>query len=89
VPVDGFWSVSVYNSKGYFEKNALDSYSLNNLTAKRNKDGGVTIQFGGCGKKAANCLPTVAGWNYTVRMYRPRQEILDGSWKLPGAMPLE
>ena len=89
VPVDGFWSVSVYNSKGYFEKNALDSYSLNNLTAKRNKDGGVTIQFGGCGKKASNCLPTVAGWNYTVRMYRPRKEILDGSWKLPGAMPVE
>jgi metallo-beta-lactamase class B len=89
VPVDGFWSVSVYNAKGYFEQNALDAYSLNNLTAKRNKDGGVTIQFGGCGKTVANCLPTVAGWNYTVRMYRPRKELVDGSWKLPAAMPAE
>jgi para-nitrobenzyl esterase len=89
VPVNGFWSVSVYNSKGYFEKNTFDSYSLNNLTAKRDKDGAVTIQFGGCSKTVANCLPTVAGWNYTVRMYRPRKEILDGSWKLPAAVPAE
>jgi hypothetical protein len=34
VPVDGFWSISVDNAKGFFEKNPLDSYSLNNLTAK-------------------------------------------------------
>jgi len=32
VPVDGFWSISVYNAKGFFEKNALGAYSLNNLT---------------------------------------------------------
>ncbi len=41
VPVDGFWSISVYNAKGFFEKNALDSYSFNNLTAKPNKDGSL------------------------------------------------
>jgi len=22
-------------------------------------------------------------WNYTVRIYRPRKEVMDGSWKLP------
>jgi hypothetical protein len=27
------------------------------------------------------------GWNYTVRLYRPRAEILDGSWKVPQAQP--
>ena len=32
VPVDGFWSISVYNDKGYFEKNDLNAHSLNNLT---------------------------------------------------------
>ena len=36
VPVDGFWSISVYNAKGYFEKNDLNAYSLNSLTAKPN-----------------------------------------------------
>ena len=87
VPVDAFWSVSVYNEMGYFEKNALNAYSVNNLTAKKNPDGSVPIQFGGCDGKVPNCLPIVKGWNYTVRLYRPRPEILDGKWKFPAAAP--
>jgi hypothetical protein len=66
VPVDGFWSVSLYNAKGYFETNSLGAYSLNNLTAKPSADGSVTIQFGGCDGKVPNCLPITAGWNYTA-----------------------
>lgn len=88
VPVDGFWSVSVYDAKGYFAKNDLGAYSLNNLTAKASPDGSYTIQFGGCQKDTPNCLPVMPGWNYTVRLYRPRQEILDGSWKFPEAQPV-
>jgi hypothetical protein len=30
----------------------------------------------------------VKGWNYLVRLYRPRAEILDGSWKFPEAQPV-
>ncbi len=89
VPVDGFWSISVYNAKGFFEKNALDSYSLNNLTAKRSKDGSITVQFGGCSAQTVNCLVTPPGWNYVVRQYRPRRQILDGSWQFPPAMPVQ
>jgi hypothetical protein len=88
VPVDGFWSVSVYNSEGFFEKNDRNSYSLNNLTAIPNDDGSFTIQFGGCDSDVKNCLPIVKGWNYTVRLYRPRKEILDGTWKFPEAQPV-
>ncbi|MGB8041522.1 MAG: DUF1214 domain-containing protein, partial [Pseudolabrys sp.] len=88
VPVDGFWSISLYNAKGFFQKNVFDAYSLNNLTAKANPDGSVTVQFGGCQKSTANCLPIVPGWNYTVRLYRPRKEIIDGSWKFPEAQPV-
>ena len=29
------------------------------------------------------------GWNYTVRIYRPRQEILDGKWKFPEAQAVD
>jgi len=87
VPVDGFWSISVYNSKGFFEKNSLGMYSINNLTAKPNADGSFSIQFGNCESKRANCLPIIAGWNYTVRLYRPRKEILDGTWQFPVAKP--
>ena len=52
VPVDGFWSVSVYNKDGYFQKNARNAYTVNNVTARPNADGSVTIQFGGDGERA-------------------------------------
>jgi hypothetical protein len=87
VPVDGFWSISVYNAQGYFEKNPYDAYSLNNITAKKSADGSVAVQFGGCDGKIPNCLPIAPGWNYTVRLYRPRAEILNGTWKFPAAQP--
>ena len=87
VPVDGFWSISVYDAKGYYEKNALDAYSLNSITAKKGADGTVAVRFGGCDGKAANCLPVVPGWNYMVRLYRPRPEVLNGDWKFPEAQP--
>jgi hypothetical protein len=87
VPVDGFWSITVYNADGYFTPNEQNAYSLNNITAARNADGAVHIQFGGCDGSAANCLPITPGWNYLVRLYRPRQEILDGSWTFPAAEP--
>ena len=83
VPVDGFWSISVYNADGFFEKNDRDAYSVNNITATPNGDGSVTVHFGGCGDNRVNCLPVTEGWNYVVRMYRPRAEILDGSWTFP------
>jgi para-nitrobenzyl esterase len=87
VPVDGFWSISVYNAKGYFEQNALNAYSINNLTAKPNPDGSVTVQFGGCQKDTPNCLVTPVGWNYVARQYRPRKEIIDGTWVFPEPKP--
>lgn len=87
VPVDAFWSVSLYNAEGYYEKNPYNSYSINNITAKKGDGGAVTIQFGGCDGKVANCLPIMKGWNYTVRLYRPRAEILDGKWTFPEPKP--
>jgi hypothetical protein len=84
VPVKGFWSISLYNAKGYFQQNDLNAYSLNNLTARPNSDGSYTIRFGGCTATTENCLPIMDGWNYAVRMYEPSQAIIDGSWKFPG-----
>jgi len=84
VPVDGFWSVSVYDDKGHFVANPQNAYSLNNLTAKAGDDGSFAIQFGGCDAGGSpNCLPTPAGWNYLVRLYRPKAEILNGAWTFP------
>ena len=83
VPVDGFWSISIYNKDGYFEKNKFDSYSINNLTATPNEDGSFTINFGGCDDKRINCLYVMDGWNYAVRLYQPQDVIQQGKWKFP------
>jgi len=88
VPVDGFWSISVYDADGYFEPNARQAYSVNSLTATRSRDGSVTVLFGGRDTQAANCLAIMAGWNYMVRLYRPRPEILRGRWVFPVATPV-
>lgn len=88
VPVEGFWSISLYNAEGYFQKNDYNAYSLNNITAKKSADGAVDIQFGGCDGKVPNCLPVTKGWNYTVRLYRPRAEILNGRWTFPEPQPV-
>jgi hypothetical protein len=86
VPVDGFWSVSVYDdAKGYFVQNQYDAYSFNTVTAKPSADGYIRLQFGGCDGKVPNCRRIMPGWNYIVRLYRPRAEILDGSWQFPQA----
>ena len=88
VPVDAFWSISVYGADGYFHKNDQNAYSINNVTAKKDADGSVTIQFGGCDRSAPNCLPIAAGWNYWVRLYRPRKGVIDGTWKFPEPQPV-
>jgi len=88
VPVDGFWSVSLYNAKGYYEPNSLSAYSVNSITADKDADGAVRIQFGNCDGQTANCLPIMDGWNYMVRLYRPRPEVLDGRWKFPDPRPV-
>jgi len=87
VPVQAFWSISVYNPEGFFEKNDYNAYSLNSITSKKNADGSVTVQFGDCDGKIPNCLPIVDGWNYTVRLYRPDPSVVSGKWTFPEARP--
>ncbi|WP_458208792.1 DUF1214 domain-containing protein [Haladaptatus sp. NG-SE-30] len=88
VPVDGFWSVSVYNRDLFFEKNKYDAYSVNNVTAEQNADGSVTIHFGG-DPEQKNFLYTPEGWRYLVRLYEPRKPIINGSYQFPEAQPVE
>lgn len=83
VPVDGFWSVTVYDAQGFMFENPQKAYSVNNVTAKKSADGVYRIRFGGDPKGADNYLAIKPGWNYVLRLYRPRQQILDGAWKAP------
>ena len=83
VPVDAFWSVSLYNAAGYFEPNALGVNSINSLTAVPAADGSVIVRFGEHLDGVQNALPIMPGWNYTLRLYRPHPSVLDGTWIAP------
>ncbi|WP_254532921.1 DUF1214 domain-containing protein [Natrinema gelatinilyticum] len=88
VPVDGFWSVSVYNPDLYFEENEYDAYTINNVTAERADDGSITINFGG-DPNQPNFIYTPEGWHYLVRLYKPREPIINGSYQFPEAKLVE
>ena len=65
------------------QENDLGVYSFNNVSAEANQDGSITINFGGCDDGRVNCIPITKGWNYAVRMYQPRSEIINRSWTFP------
>jgi hypothetical protein len=83
VPVDGFWSITVYNRDGFMEPNDFRSYSLNGVTADADHDGSVTIGLAPTPGEYRNHLYVIDGWNYVIRLYRPRPEVLEGRWTVP------
>jgi len=85
VPMDSFWSLSVYDANGHFLSEGPHGRSVNSRGAVRNADASVTVQFGACGPETPNCLAIARGWCYVVRLYRPRAEVLGGRWKFPEA----
>lgn len=88
VPVDAFWSVTVYDSEGWIPVNEYDAYSYNGVTADKSDDGSVTIHFGG-EPDQENFLPISEGWNYIFRAYRPQRVLLEGAWQYPQATPTQ
>jgi len=86
VPVNGFWSVTVYNANGFYEE-PEKAISVNNVTGKRKADGSMTIRFGG-DPAAENYLRIMPGWSYIVRLYRPRPEVVAGQWTSPEPTPV-
>ena len=88
VPVDAFWSISSYNKDGYFQENEYNAYSVNNITGTPNEDGSFTVHFGG-DPKSSNYLHITEGWNYTVRLYMPHKEVLEGEWVFPDVKPVK
>ena len=88
-PVNGFWSLTLYNDKHLFHANDLKRYSLGtkNTSLKRNADGSMTLYAGAKSPgsdRESNWLPAPAGaFSLYIRAYWGKQSILDGSWKPP------
>ena len=90
-PVDGFWSLTMYNDKYFFVDNPLNRYTLsarNKFT--ENADGSVDLYLqkdNPGGDKEANWLPTPeGGFIPMLRLYWPKEKnpsIIDGTWKPP------
>jgi hypothetical protein len=87
-PVNAFWSVTAYDAEGYFIANALDRNAIGDrdkLTL--NADGSLELYFQAPspGKdKDSNWLPVAKGpFNLLMRLYWPKPEVLDGTWRPP------
>ncbi len=87
-PVGAFWSLTMYNAKQAFVDNPIDRYAIGDRDKlKFNEDGSLTlyVQHESPGKeKESNWLPAPKdSFNLFMRLYWPKKEILDGSWKPP------
>jgi hypothetical protein len=95
-PVDGFWSLTMYNAQYFFVDNPLNRYTLSQRDKfKSNPDGSTDlyIQSDSPGKdKESNWLPSAKDdFVLMMRLYWPKEKapsILDGSWKIPGVKKL-
>jgi hypothetical protein len=88
-PVNGFWSLTLYNDKHLFYPNDLKRYSLGtkNKNLKRNADGSLTLHAGNktpSADKETNWLPAPnEHFSLYIRAYWGKESILDGSWPPP------
>lgn len=92
-PVNGFWSLTLYNEHHFFEPNEIERYSVGtkNKSLKYNADGSLTIyvQAGApSDDERDNWLPAPknADFSLYVRAYWPKTEAMDGSWTPPAVM---
>lgn len=90
-PVNGFWSLTVYNKEHLFEPNPLNRFSLGtkSKTLKYGADGSLTLYFQATSPgadKETNWVPTPKEeFSLYIRAYWPKAEILDGRWMPPKA----
>lgn len=88
-PVDGFWSLTLYNKEHLFEPNAINRFSLGTKSKdlQYNDDGSLTLYFQHASPgadKETNWVPAPQDeFSLYIRAYWPKKEILDGSWVPP------
>lgn len=88
-PVNGFWSLTVYNEQQFFADNPINRYAIGDRDhLKFNKDGSLDIylqQQSPGAEKESNWLPlpTSGSFSLALRLYWPKETVLDQSWSPP------
>ncbi len=87
-PVNGFWSVTMYDAAGFQAANELNRFALSSwMPLKKNADGSIDLYLQNSNpgsEKENNWLPAPKGQlGVTLRLYAPRMEVLNGSWNPP------
>jgi hypothetical protein len=87
-PVEAFWSVTLYNSKQAMVENPIGRYAIGDRDKLHyDADGSLTLYIqhdSPGGDKEANWLPAPGDdFNLFMRLYWPKKEALDGTWKAP------
>ena len=88
-PVNGFWSLTLYNEHHIFTPNELNRYALGtkNKDLKFNEDGSLTLYAGADapgGNMDSNWLPAPGEtFSLYIRCYWGKEAILDHSWIPP------
>lgn len=93
-PANAFWSITLYDKDGYFVDNTLNRYAIGDRSnLKANPDGSVEIyiQHDNPGKdKESNWLPAPSGpFNLLMRVYWPKQGMLDRTWTPPAVVAVK
>lgn len=87
-PVKAFWSLTAYDSRGFFTENAIGRYAIGDRDKLRfNPDGSLDIYIQHdrpAPSNEPNWLPVAAeGFNLALRLYWPDSAILNGTWNVP------
>jgi hypothetical protein len=96
-PVDGFWSLTMYNAEYFFVPNPINRYTLSLRDSLReNSDGSVDLYLQNenpGGDKGSNWLPAPEGrFVLMLRLYWPREtppSIVDGTWQIPAVRKVQ
>lgn len=92
-PVNGFWSLSIYNQHHFFVANPINRFSVGtkNKDLKYARDGSLTIHVQADPPRdktqRSNWLPAPDGdFSLYIRAYWPRSAVMEGSWTPPAVM---
>ena len=94
-PVDAFWSLTMYDAEGYQVANPINRFAIGDRDAlKFNTDGSLDLYIQNASpgaERESNWLPAPKSGvlGLTMRLYAPRETVLDGRWNPPPVRRVE